>query len=85
MNSLAKFLIYSLVIVLLFNIKANSKINYGNYLKNYYNIPSYYSIENDCLKNSFYENIIRQNHVTNKKYETYIPYKTKLDNIVIYF
>lgn len=53
MNSLAKFLIYSLVIVLLFNIKANSKINYGNYLKNYYNIPSYYSIENDCLKIHF--------------------------------
>ena len=84
MNSKIKFLIYSLVMILLFNIKANSTINYGKYLKNYYNVPSYYSIEKECLKNSFYENIIRQDHVTNKKYEIYIPYKTKLDNIVIY-
>lgn len=85
MNSMLKFLIYSLVIVLLFNSKADSAINYGNYLKNYYNIPSYNSIENYCLKNSFYENLVKQDNVTNKKYETYIPYKTKLDNIVIYF
>jgi len=92
MNPLSKFLIYSLVIILLFNLKANSMsfqhihvstINYGNYLKNYYNIPSYNSIENYCLKNSFYENLVKQDHVTNN-YKTYIPYKTKLDNIVIY-
>ena len=85
MNPMLKFLMYSLVIVLLFNSKANSTINYGNYLKNYYNSPSYNSIENYCLKNSFYENLVKQDNVTNKKYETYIPYKTKLDNIVIYF
>lgn len=92
MNSIAKFLIYSLVIVLLINFKVNStrfqhinvsKINYGNYLKNYYSIPSYNSIENYCLKNSFYENLVKQDHITNN-YKKYIPYKTKLDNIVIY-
>jgi hypothetical protein len=101
MNSIIKFSIYCLVILFTFNIKGwygvetiHSTINYGNYLKNYYHIPSY-NFEKECLKNSFYENLVKHDYVTNKiikykkeykdEYKNYIPHKTKLDKIVIFF
>lgn len=90
MNSTMKLSIYCLIL-LTFNIKAYSAINYGNYLKNIYIIPSYYNVDK-CFKNSFYENIHKQDYLKNKiiKYknsdtsEPFIAYKTKLDNIVTY-
>ena len=89
MNSIIRFSIYCLVILLCFNIKVYS-INYGKYLKNIYNVP-YYEVD-QSFKNSFYENVHKQDYIRNKiiKYknletsDTFVPYKTKLDNIVKY-
>ena len=87
MNSIIRFSIYCLVILLCFNIKVYS-INYGKYF-NIYNVP-YYEVD-QSFKNLFYEDVHKQDYIRNKiKYknsersETFVPYKTKLDNIVKY-
>lgn len=76
MNSI-KFIL--LIISLLFiTSNCNHNIIYNNYIKNYYNIPSYHLID-DCFKNEFYKKVYNTEHVENNK-----NYKTKLDQIIIY-
>ena len=84
MNSIIKFFIYYLIL-LSFNIKVYSIINHGK------NINISYDTE-QSFKNEFYENFHKQEYIRNKiikykileKSETFVPYKTKLDNIVKY-
>lgn len=67
--------------IFIFNVESHSVINYKNYIKNYYHIPSY--VYQDCFKNEFYENV---NKDLNNHNELPIKiYKTKLDNIIMYF
>lgn len=80
-----KLIYYILTTILLFS-SVNCKINY---IKNYYNIPSYSQI-NECFKTEFYDyvqfkNTQTQNIKNNVTYKENIKfYKTNLDKIIIF-
>jgi hypothetical protein len=83
MNPTLKFIVYIITIILLLHVKGSLSINYSNYIKNYYNIPSYNTIEYS-FKNDFIENVYKELEMINT--DEIIPkiYKTKLDNIILY-
>jgi hypothetical protein len=83
MNSTLKFLIYVITIFFIFNIKNNSAMNYSNYMKNYYHIPSYDILEYS-FKNEFFENVYKELQLINTDKNIQKVYKTKLDNIILY-
>ena len=82
MISFYKFVI---CIILLLTISNTSySMNYENYIKNIYHIPSYDNLEYS-FKNEFYENVYKHLNILN--YSDNIPitiYKSKLDNIILY-
>lgn len=84
MNSILKFIIYTFLLLSIFNIKENNAIIYSNYIKNYYHIPSYNNIEYS-FKNDFYKNVYKQLELINTNNIPKYIYKTKLDNIILYF
>jgi hypothetical protein len=72
-------------------LKKNNVINYNKYIKNYYNIPSYSSIE-ECMKNNFYDSVYKHiYHFSEEKKEIFeteneiVYYKNKLDSIVNFY
>ena len=88
MNTVFKFAICILLILSISNTGESYNINYGKYIKNYYNIPSYDNLEYS-FKNEFYENVHKQHlKMLNDNTNENLPikfYKTKLDNIILYF
>jgi hypothetical protein len=74
--------IFVLLVLFSTNVNSNSlKINYSNYIKNYYHIPSYSSVE-DCMKSNFYEYIYNYPNNSNENINEIVYYKYKLEKII---